>query len=139
MAAARRRRIEEEELRISLTPSEITFFDRLKAAVGGREAWLEVLKCFDLYAAEVLTKAELMTLLQDVIGASAAGSAASTSSLLDGISKLLNNRGDRSRLKLLCLNLLLHRLKESLQKFWLKVEYLMNNRCVWSFSASSLA
>ena len=47
----RRRRTREEELHLTLTPSERSLFGRIKSALGAREHWVEVLKCLDLYAA----------------------------------------------------------------------------------------
>jgi histone deacetylase complex regulatory component SIN3 len=83
---ARRRRGREEEMHLTLTPSERTFFERIKACLGNREAWVEFLKCLDLYSAEVISRAELTTLLADIFGPQ-------NMKLLDELKQLLNNRG----------------------------------------------
>jgi hypothetical protein len=83
---ARRRRTREEEMGLFLSPSERGLFDRIKAALGPREAWSEFLKCLDLYSSDVLSKAELLTLLADLFGTGHAG-------VLDEVRVFLNNRG----------------------------------------------
>jgi hypothetical protein len=67
--AARRRRGREEELHLTLTPTERTFFARLKGVLGGREAWVEALKCFDLYSAGASRCGEGRALLNALRGA----------------------------------------------------------------------
>ena len=49
--ASRKRRARDDELHLTLTPSERNFFGRVRAALGAREAFAEFLKCLDLYAA----------------------------------------------------------------------------------------
>jgi len=75
----------EDELRVSLPPTEQSLFIRMKAALGGREAWLEVLKCFELHAEGILNRQELFTLLGDILGHSDR-----TLALLEDVKSLLN-------------------------------------------------
>lgn len=50
-----------------LPPSERTFFLRLKSALGGRETYVEFLKCLDLYAREVIGRQELLALAESLL------------------------------------------------------------------------
>lgn len=86
MQQARKRRGKEEELHLTLTPSERSFFVKLKSYLGSREAWVETLKCFDLYSSEVITRNELLALLSDIFGQD-------KSFLLDEVKILLTQRG----------------------------------------------
>jgi histone deacetylase complex regulatory component SIN3 len=86
MQQARKRRGKEEELHLTLTPSERSFFVKLKGYLGHREAWLETLKCFDLYSSEVINRNELIALLADVFGPDKAF-------LLEEVKMLLSQRG----------------------------------------------
>jgi paired amphipathic helix protein Sin3a len=92
LAATRKRRSKEDEMGLTLTPSEKGFFDRVKAALGARENWLEFLKILDLYSAEVLTRAEMISLAQDVLN-QCAGGAAAGKLLLDELKSLVANKG----------------------------------------------
>ena len=83
---ARKRREKDDEMHFTLTPSERHFFERVRSALGGRESWVECLKCLDMYASEILTRQELMVLLADIFGPQ-------NVKLLDELKQLLNNRG----------------------------------------------
>lgn len=83
---ARRRRVKDEDLHLTLTPSERSFFERVKSVLGSREAWLETLKCLELYAADIVSRQDLLTLLAPVFGETNAR-------MLEELRTLLNNRG----------------------------------------------
>jgi paired amphipathic helix protein Sin3a len=80
------RREREELLHVTLTPTERVFFNRVKAVLGGGEAWVEFLKALDLYAMDIVTRPELLGLLQDLFGPS-------NSRMLEELRSLLHNRG----------------------------------------------
>jgi paired amphipathic helix protein Sin3a len=54
-------------IRPQLAPTERTFFQRVKAALGGREGWVEFLKTLDLFSKNVLSRAELLQLLAELL------------------------------------------------------------------------
>jgi len=90
-ALVRKRRGREHEIQLSLTPSESAFFEHVKAALGPREGgWGEFLKCLELYSADVVSRAELLSLCQDVF--SVAGTSAG-GRLLEELKNLLGARG----------------------------------------------
>jgi paired amphipathic helix protein Sin3a len=84
--AAKRRRLHDDEILLALAPSERALFARIKAALGGRDAWNESLKCLDMYSNDLLTRNELFALLADVFGPG-------LSSLLDELKALMAARG----------------------------------------------
>jgi histone deacetylase complex regulatory component SIN3 len=63
--ASYKRRQREYDIQLNLTPTESTFFDKVREACGAaresRDPWSEFLKCLELYSCEVLSKAELMS------------------------------------------------------------------------------
>lgn len=64
-AVLRRRRAQALEMEVQLTPTERTFFDRIRSALGP-EGWVEFLKILELFSLDVLTKAELFMLVKDL-------------------------------------------------------------------------
>ena len=114
-ARRERQKRNDEPLSVSLPPSEKSFFQKvrrrrspvsmaflaacvltcmcvsarvsqIKSSLGSRERWQEFLKCLDLYAREVITKAELLTLVSDVFGTK-------HTALMDDFKLMLNTRG----------------------------------------------
>jgi histone deacetylase complex regulatory component SIN3 len=88
-AIVRKRRGRDDEIQLTLTPSERSFFDRVKAVLGSREMWGEFLKCLELFSTDVLTKAELLVVVQDVLS----GTGAQAGKLVDELKHLLSARG----------------------------------------------
>ena len=88
-AVVRRRRGRDDEIQLTLTPSERSFFDRVKLLLGSREMWGEFLKCLELFSTDVLTKAELLLVVGDVLG----GAGAQASKLVEELKHLLSARG----------------------------------------------
>jgi paired amphipathic helix protein Sin3a len=66
--ATRSRRRAEAESVLDLTPSERSFFERMKNACGSQEQWSELLKCLDLYSMGVFMRSELLAAVRDVLG-----------------------------------------------------------------------
>lgn len=85
-AEAPRARAASRAMRLQLPPSERAFFDRAKRALGSDDAWLQFLKVLDLYASEVITLPELITLVDDFLGDE-------HGAVLDDLKRLLNTRG----------------------------------------------
>jgi hypothetical protein len=44
------------------------FFERVKARLRNRDAYQDFLKCLNLFAQEIITKQELVSLVQDILG-----------------------------------------------------------------------
>lgn len=63
----KKRRDADRDMHLTLTPTERGFFERVKAAVGSRDGWVEFLKILELYSSEVLTRTELFTLVSDIL------------------------------------------------------------------------
>lgn len=85
---SRHGRDRDDEVSMGLPPSERAFFDRAKAVIGTRDLWVEFLKCLDLYSREIISRAELLTLLVDVVGTDERGAA-----ILDELKTILQSRG----------------------------------------------
>jgi len=64
---------------------ERNLLGRIKAALGTRELWSEFLKCIDLFAQEVISRAELLALITDIFG--------ERGDLLEEFDRLLASRG----------------------------------------------
>jgi len=64
---------------------ERNLLGRIKAALGTRELWGEFLKCLDLFAQELISRGELLTLINDIFGERA--------DLLEEFDRLLAVRG----------------------------------------------
>uniref|UniRef100_A0A7S2SFF8 Histone deacetylase interacting domain-containing protein n=1 Tax=Mucochytrium quahogii TaxID=96639 RepID=A0A7S2SFF8_9STRA len=64
---------------------ERNLFGRIKAALGTRELWGEFLKCLDLFAQELISRAELLSLISDIFG--------ERGDLLEEFDRLLASRG----------------------------------------------
>lgn len=64
---------------------ERNILGRIKAAIGSRELWGEFLKCLDLFAQELISRAELLALISDIFG--------ERSDLLEEFDRLLASRG----------------------------------------------
>ena len=47
---------------------ELAFFDKVKARLRSREAYADFLKCLNLFAEDVLSKSELVSLVHDMLG-----------------------------------------------------------------------
>lgn len=47
---------------------EVRFFDEVRSRLNNREAYNDLLKCINLYAQDVISKSELLGLVQDLIG-----------------------------------------------------------------------
>lgn len=47
---------------------EMHFFERVKARLRNRDAYQDFLKCLNLFAQEIITKQELVSLVQDILG-----------------------------------------------------------------------
>ncbi|GBG25023.1 Paired amphipathic helix protein Sin3b [Hondaea fermentalgiana] len=74
---------DQEETRIPQL--ERNLLGRIKAALGTRELWGEFLKCLDLFAQELISRAELLSLVSDILGERA--------DLLEEFDRLLASRG----------------------------------------------
>lgn len=54
---------------IDTAPEKITqFFERVKQRLNNEEAYSEFLKCINIYSSEIITKSELLDLVDDIIG-----------------------------------------------------------------------
>jgi hypothetical protein len=86
---------EDSELGVTLTPTEATFFDRVRAACGGiretKDPWAEFLKCLELYSSEIVTRTELLVLCSDVL--CGAMGAVEGKALLEELRYILSLRG----------------------------------------------
>jgi len=74
---------DQEESRIPQL--ERNLLGRIKDALGTRELWGEFLKCLDLFAQELISRAELLALVSDIFGERA--------DLLEEFDRLLASRG----------------------------------------------
>lgn len=93
-AIVKKRRQRDEEMNLALTPSEKGFFERVKSLIGPRDTWVEFLKLLELFSSEVLNRAELISLVSDILnigGSSATG--ANARQLLDELKSLIANKG----------------------------------------------
>mmetsp|Transcript_6575 Transcript_6575/g.13303 ORF Transcript_6575/g.13303 Transcript_6575/m.13303 type:complete len:1590 (+) Transcript_6575:983-5752(+) len=74
---------DQDEMRVPQL--ERNLLGRIKAALGTRELWGEFLKCLDLFAQELISRAELISLVSDILGERA--------DLLEEFDRLLASRG----------------------------------------------
>ncbi len=72
-----------------LTPTERSFFDRVKSVIGFRDQWVEFLKILELFSSESLTRAELFQLISDVLPQSGV----QRKSILDELKTMVSNKG----------------------------------------------
>ena len=47
---------------------ELQFFDRVKQRLRSREAYQDLLKCMNMFAHDIISRGELVGLVQDIIG-----------------------------------------------------------------------
>jgi len=47
---------------------ELLFFDKVKARLRNKDSYQDLLKTLNMYASDIINKAELMSLAQDIIG-----------------------------------------------------------------------
>jgi histone deacetylase complex regulatory component SIN3 len=98
-AVVKKRRQRDEEMCLALTPSEKGFFERVKSLIGPRDTWVEFLKLLELFSCEVLNRAELISLVSDILtngtgGSGGSGSTATQSrQLLEELKSLIANKG----------------------------------------------
>ncbi len=64
---------------------EKRLFSRIKSALASRELWAEFLKCLDLFALEIISRSDLISLLADILG--------NHTELLEEFDRLLASRG----------------------------------------------
>jgi histone deacetylase complex regulatory component SIN3 len=91
-AVVKKRRQRDEEMNLALTPSEKGFFERVKSLIGPRDTWVEFLKLLELFSSEVLNRAELISLVSDILNIGGS-SATNARQLLEELKSLIANKG----------------------------------------------
>jgi histone deacetylase complex regulatory component SIN3 len=67
-AAARRKGKKQQEQLPELNPKELEFFATIKRQLQNDELYHEILKCMNLYTEDLITRSEMMTLLEELFG-----------------------------------------------------------------------
>ncbi|KAL3694267.1 hypothetical protein R1sor_007918 [Riccia sorocarpa] len=68
----------------SLSKEHMIFFEKVKTRLRNRDLYQEFLKCINIFSQEIITKAELMSLVGDILG--------KHSDLMDGFTEFLSRR-----------------------------------------------
>ena len=102
---------------------EKKYFERVKKALGQESLWHEFLKCLELYAHDLLSRVELLSLLADIVAVCPDGG----EELIDELEDVLVSRGDENS-------------KSGNEEYWLsmpttEIDFSQCRRCTPSYRA----